>query len=29
LVDIALINNWNRFNVAVRMMVGQKWEQAA
>jgi AhpD family alkylhydroperoxidase len=29
LVDIALINSWNRFNVAVRMMVGQKWEKAA
>jgi alkylhydroperoxidase family enzyme len=29
LVDIAQINSWNRFNVAVRMMVGQKWEQAA
>ena len=29
LVDIALINSWNRFNVAVRMMVGQKWDQAA
>jgi AhpD family alkylhydroperoxidase len=29
LVSIALINSWNRFNVAVRMMVGEKWEQAA
>ena len=29
LVDIALINSWNRFNVAVRMMVGEKWDQAA
>jgi len=29
LVDIAQINSWNRFNVAVRMIVGQKWEQAA
>jgi AhpD family alkylhydroperoxidase len=29
LVDIAQINSWNRFNVAVRMMVGEKWEQAA
>jgi AhpD family alkylhydroperoxidase len=29
LVDIALINSWNRFNVAVRMMVGAKWENAA
>lgn len=29
LVDIAQINVWNRFNVAVRMKVGQKWEQAA
>ena len=29
LVDIALINSWNRFNVAVKMMVGQKWEKAA
>jgi AhpD family alkylhydroperoxidase len=29
LVDIAQINVWNRFNVAVRQMVGQKWEQAA
>ena len=29
LVSIALINSWNRFNVAVRMMVGEKWEKAA
>ena len=29
LVDIAQINSWNRFNVAVRMMVGEKWEKAA
>jgi len=29
LVSIALINSWNRFNVAVRMMAGQKWEKAA
>jgi AhpD family alkylhydroperoxidase len=29
LVDIAQINSWNRFNVAVRMMVGDKWEKAA
>ena len=29
LVDIALINSWNRFNVAVKMMVGQKWDKAA
>jgi AhpD family alkylhydroperoxidase len=29
LVDIALINSWNRFNVAVRQMVGEKWENAA
>lgn len=29
LVSIALINSWNRFNVAVRMMVGEKWENAA
>lgn len=29
LVDIAQINSWNRFNVAVRQMVGQKWEKAA
>ena len=29
LVDIALINSWNRFNVAVKMMVGEKWEKAA
>jgi len=29
LVDIALINSWNRFNVAVKQPVGQKWEQAA
>ena len=29
LVDIALINSWNRFNVAVRQPVGQKWENAA
>ncbi len=29
LVDIALINSWNRFNVAVRMMVGEKWDRAA
>ena len=24
LVDIALINCWNRFNVAVKQMVGEK-----
>jgi AhpD family alkylhydroperoxidase len=29
LVSIALINSWNRFNVAVRMTVGEKWENAA
>jgi AhpD family alkylhydroperoxidase len=29
LVDIAQINSWNRFNVAVRQMVGEKWENAA
>ena len=29
LVDIAQINSWNRFNVAVRQMVGEKWEKAA
>jgi AhpD family alkylhydroperoxidase len=29
LVDIALINSWNRFNVAVKQMVGEKWEAAA
>ena len=29
LVDIAQINSWNRFNVAVRMMVGEKWDKAA
>ena len=29
LVDIAQINVWNRFNVAVRQMVGEKWEKAA
>ena len=29
LVDISLINSWNRFNVAVRMMVGEKWDKAA
>ncbi|HEX4635806.1 MAG TPA: carboxymuconolactone decarboxylase family protein [Rhizomicrobium sp.] len=29
LVSIALINSWNRFNVAVKMMVGDKWEKAA
>jgi alkylhydroperoxidase family enzyme len=29
LVDIALINSWNRFNVAVRMIVGEKWDKAA
>ena len=29
LVDIALINSWNRFNVAVKQPVGQKWEQPA
>ena len=29
LVSIALINSWNRFNVAVRMTVGEKWEKAA
>jgi len=29
LVDIAQINSWNRFNAAVRMMVGEKWEKAA
>ena len=29
LVDIALINSWNRFNVAVKQMVGEKWEKAA
>jgi alkylhydroperoxidase family enzyme len=29
LVDIALINSWNRFNVAVKQMVGEKWENAA
>jgi AhpD family alkylhydroperoxidase len=29
LVDIALINSWNRFNVAVKQPVGQKWENAA
>ena len=29
LVDIAQINSWNRFNVAVKQPVGQKWEQAA
>jgi AhpD family alkylhydroperoxidase len=29
LVSIALINSWNRYNVAVRMMVGEKWEKAA
>jgi len=29
LVDIAQINSWNRFNVAVRMIVGEKWEKAA
>ena len=29
LVDIALINSWNRFNVAVRMMAGEKWDKAA
>jgi hypothetical protein len=29
LVDIALINSWNRFNVAVPMFVGVKWENAA
>jgi AhpD family alkylhydroperoxidase len=29
LVSIALINSWNRFNVAVRMIAGEKWEKAA
>lgn len=29
LVDIALINSWNCFNIAVRMLVGEKWENAA
>ena len=29
LVDIAQINSWNRFNVAVRQIVGQKWDKAA
>ena len=29
LVDIAQVNSWNRFNVAVRQIVGQKWDKAA
>ena len=29
LVDIAQINSWNRFNVALRQIVGEKWDKAA
>ena len=28
-VSVALINNWNHFNVAVTMIVGEKCEKAA